>query len=150
MNFAITRASIQCMPTASLSQLRKDCIHLCVLSKNKHFLSLYLRLWTLSFRLRARYRTSPGGARNQTLCNCPRADYASQTLSGDIHCVTSYNFIEVDLRSIVRPVDSRRGVVWVRSRMCATCVLSTSSLLTCRWRSIIKTHSLSTKRNRKL
>ncbi|CAG4952168.1 unnamed protein product [Colias eurytheme] len=30
---------------------------------------------------------------------------------GDIHCVPSYNFIEADLRSIVRPVDSS-GAAW--------------------------------------
>ncbi|CAH2043792.1 unnamed protein product, partial [Iphiclides podalirius] len=42
-----------------------------------------------------------------------------QMWHGDIHCVTSYNFIEADLRSIVRPVDSRRGGVCVRRRMCA-------------------------------
>lgn len=68
---------------------------------------------------------------------------------GDIHCVTSYNFIEADLRSIVRPVDSRRGVVCVRERMCARCVLARPSRPTCRWRSdTTSTHA--TQRPRKV
>lgn len=37
----------------------------------------------------------------------------------DIHCVPSYNFIEADLRSIVRPRWTVEVSVCVRARMCA-------------------------------
>lgn len=81
------------------------------LSQNKHFLSVHVRLWTLSRSRRVTWRERPGGAWKRTLCTRTRAGYASQMSHGDCHCVPSYNFIEADLRSIVRPVDSRRGVV---------------------------------------
>lgn len=69
----------------------------------------------------ARWRVKADSLRWQEGRLCV-ADVAS-----DIHCVPSYNFIEADLRSIVRPVDSRRGVVCVRARMCAWCVLAPQS-----------------------
>lgn len=65
----------------------------------------------------------------RTLCAGRTAGYGAQMSHAEIHCVPSYNFIEADLRSIVRPVDSRRGVVCVhcaRAHVCGGSVRASS------------------------
>lgn len=58
-----------------------------------------------------------------TLCGAGRVGSGLQMWHADIHCVTSYNFIEADLRSIVRAADS----LGVCARAQPACVLRSAA-----------------------